>query len=79
MAKGSPTGNEWQKLPTATGPEAPFILGIDCLRRGYLKDPKGCQWTSVIVALDMEDIKQLPTLHGLSEDSSVVELLRGEE
>ncbi|KAK4827198.1 hypothetical protein QYF61_015226 [Mycteria americana] len=40
-AKVSLTGNEWQKHPTVTGPEAPCILGIDYLRRGYFKDSKG--------------------------------------
>ena len=39
-AKVSLTGNEWQKHPIVTGPEAPCILGIDYLRRGYFKDPK---------------------------------------
>jgi len=34
------TGKEWQKHPVVTGPEAPCILGIDYLRRGYFKDPK---------------------------------------
>ncbi|KAK4830897.1 hypothetical protein QYF61_013826 [Mycteria americana] len=40
-AEVSLTGNEWQKHPIVTGPEAPCILGIDCLRRGHFKDPKG--------------------------------------
>ena len=40
-AEVSLTGNEWQKHPIVTGPEAPCILGIDYLRRGYFKDPKG--------------------------------------
>ncbi|KAK4816508.1 LOW QUALITY PROTEIN: hypothetical protein QYF61_017608 [Mycteria americana] len=40
-AEVSLTGNEWQKHPIATGPEAPRILGIDYLRRGYFEDPKG--------------------------------------
>jgi len=39
-AEVSLTKNEWQKHPTATGPEAPCILGIDYLRRGYFKDQK---------------------------------------
>ncbi|KAK4819239.1 hypothetical protein QYF61_027193 [Mycteria americana] len=39
--KVSLTGNEWQKHTIVTGPEAPCILGIDSLRRGYFKDPKG--------------------------------------
>ncbi|KAK4826533.1 hypothetical protein QYF61_010030 [Mycteria americana] len=40
-AEVSLTGNEWQKHPIGTGPEAPCTLGIDCLRRGCFKDPKG--------------------------------------
>ncbi|KAK4816448.1 hypothetical protein QYF61_017176 [Mycteria americana] len=43
-AEVSLTGNEWQKHPVVTGLEAPCTLGIDCLRRGYFKDPKG-YWT----------------------------------
>ena len=34
-------GKDWPKHPTVTGPEAPCILGIDYLRKGYFKDPKG--------------------------------------
>ncbi|KAK4828266.1 LOW QUALITY PROTEIN: hypothetical protein QYF61_024931 [Mycteria americana] len=78
-AEVSPTGNEWQKHPIVTGPEAPCILGIDYLRRGYFKDPKGYRWAVGIAALGMEEIKQLSTLPGLSEDHSVVGLLRVEE
>jgi len=37
------TGQEWQKHPIVTGPEASCILGTDYLRRGYFKDPKGYQ------------------------------------
>jgi len=66
------TGQEWQKHPIVTGPEAPCILGIDCLRRGYFKDPKGYQWAFGIAALEMEKIEQLSILPGLSEDPSVV-------
>ncbi|GAB0208777.1 hypothetical protein GRJ2_003343400 [Grus japonensis] len=40
-AEVSLTGNDWEKHPIVTGPEAPCILGIDYLRRGYFKDPKG--------------------------------------
>ncbi|KAK4810808.1 hypothetical protein QYF61_008780 [Mycteria americana] len=78
-AKVSLTGNEWQKHPIVTGPEAPCILGIDYLRRGYFKDPKGYRWAFGIAALEMEEITQLSTLPGLSEDPSVVGLLRVEE
>ncbi|KAK4810705.1 hypothetical protein QYF61_007679 [Mycteria americana] len=59
--------------------EAPCILGIDYLRRGYFKDPKGYQWAFGIAALETEEIKQLSTLPVLSEDPSVVGLLRVEE
>ncbi|KAK4810701.1 hypothetical protein QYF61_007675 [Mycteria americana] len=78
-AEVSLTGNEWQKHPIVTGPEALCILGIDYLRRGYFKDPKGYQWAFGIAALETEEIKQLSTLPGLSEDPSVVGLLRVEE
>ncbi|KAK4818811.1 hypothetical protein QYF61_019740 [Mycteria americana] len=59
--------------------ETPCILGIDSLRRGYFKDPKGYWWAFGIAALEMEEIKQLSTLPGLSEDPSTVGLLRAEE
>ena len=77
-AEISLTGNEWQKHPIVTGPEAPCILGIDYLRRGYFKDPKGYRWAFGIAALETEAIEQLSTLPGLSEDPSVVGLLRVE-
>ena len=73
------TGQEWQKHPIMTGPEALCILGIDYIRRGYFKDEKGYQWAFGIAALEMEEIKQLSILPGLSVDPSVVGLLRVEE
>lgn len=39
-AEVSLTGNKWEKHSIVTGPEAPCILGINCLSRGYFKDPK---------------------------------------
>ncbi|KAK4821074.1 hypothetical protein QYF61_012416 [Mycteria americana] len=78
-AEVSLTGNEWQKHPIVTGPEAPCIFGIDCLRRGCFKDPKGYRWAFGIAALETEEIKQLSTLPGLSEDLSVVGLLKVKE
>ena len=78
-AEVSLTGQNRQKHPIVTGPEAPCILGIDCLRRGYFKDPKGHRWPFGIAALETEEIKQLSILSGLSEDPSVVGLLRVEE
>jgi len=78
-AEVSLTGQEWQKHPIVTVAEAPCILGVDYLRRGYFKDPKGYRWAFGIAALEMEEIKQLSILPGLSEDPSVVELLRVEE
>ncbi|GAB0208366.1 hypothetical protein GRJ2_003302300 [Grus japonensis] len=78
-AEVSLTGNEWQKHPIVTGPEAPCILGIDYCRRGYFKDPKGYQWAFGIAALETEETKQLSTLPGLSEDPTIVGLLRVEE
>ncbi|GAB0207422.1 hypothetical protein GRJ2_003207800 [Grus japonensis] len=78
-AEVSLTGNEWQKHPIVTGPEAPCILGIDYLRRGYFKDPKGYRWAFGIATLEAEEIEPLSSLPGLSEDPSVVGLLRVEE
>ncbi|GAB0192630.1 hypothetical protein GRJ2_001728300 [Grus japonensis] len=77
-AEVSLTGNDWQKHPIVTGPEAPCILGIDFLQRGR-KDPKGYRWAFGIAALEAEEIEQLSTLPSLSEDPSVVGLLRAEE
>ncbi|GAB0206423.1 hypothetical protein GRJ2_003107900 [Grus japonensis] len=78
-AEVSLTGKDWEKLPIVTGPEAPCILGIDYLRRGYFKDPKGYRWAFGIAALEVEEIEPLSSLPGLSEDPSVVGLLRVEE
>ncbi|RMC16226.1 hypothetical protein DUI87_08441 [Hirundo rustica rustica] len=78
-AKVSLTGNGWQKHPIVTGPEAPCILGIDYLRNGYFKDPKGYRWAFGIAAVETENIRQLNTLPGLSDDSCAVGLLRAEE
>ncbi|GAB0207577.1 hypothetical protein GRJ2_003223400 [Grus japonensis] len=77
--KVSLTGNDWEKHPIVTGPEAPCILGIDYLQKGYFKDPKGYWWAFGIAALELEEMKQLFTLPGLSEDPSVVGLLRVKE
>ena len=74
-AEVSLTGNEWQKHPVVTGLEAPCLRGIDYLRRGYFKDPKGYWWAFGIAALSTEKTKQLSSLPGLSEDLSVVGLL----
>ncbi|KAK4811243.1 hypothetical protein QYF61_022140 [Mycteria americana] len=76
---GKPTSTLGAQHPIGTGPEAPCILGIDYLRRGYFKDPKGYRWAFGIADLETEEIKQLSTLPGLSEDPSVVGLLRVEE
>ncbi|RMC05254.1 hypothetical protein DUI87_18439 [Hirundo rustica rustica] len=78
-AEVSLTGNGWQKHPIVTGPEAPCILGIDYLRNGYFKDPKRYRWAFGIAAVETEDIRQLSTLPGLSDDSCAVGLLRVEE
>ncbi|RMB93233.1 hypothetical protein DUI87_30355 [Hirundo rustica rustica] len=78
-AEVSLTGNGWQKHPIVTGPEAPCILGIDYLRNGYFKDPKGYRWAFGIAAVETEDIRQLSTLPDLSDDSCAVGLLRVEE
>jgi len=55
-AEVSFTGQEWQTHLIVTGPEAPCILGIDCLRRGYFKDPKGYGWAFYVAALQTEEI-----------------------
>ncbi|GAB0207213.1 hypothetical protein GRJ2_003186900 [Grus japonensis] len=73
------TGNDWEKHPIVTGPEAPCILGIDYLQKGYFKDPNGYWWAFGIAALEMEEIEQLSNLPDILEDPSVVGLLRVEE
>lgn len=59
-----------------TGQGAPCILGIDYLKRGHVKDPKGYQWAFGIAAVDTDSIRQLSVLSGLSEDLSVEGLLQ---
>ncbi|PKU36695.1 hypothetical protein llap_13006 [Limosa lapponica baueri] len=71
--------NKWEKHPIVTGPDAPCILGTDYLKRGYFKDPKGYRWAFGIAAVETEDITQLSTLPGLSDDPSVVGLLKVKE
>ncbi|RMB93697.1 hypothetical protein DUI87_29927 [Hirundo rustica rustica] len=73
------TGKEWEKHPIVTGPEAPCILGIDYLRTGYFKDPKGLRWAFGIAAVVTEGIRQLNTLPGLSENPSAVGILKVQE
>ncbi|KAJ7413212.1 hypothetical protein BTVI_43887 [Pitangus sulphuratus] len=73
------TGKEWLRHPIVTGPEAPCILGIDYLRSGYFKDPKGLHWAFGITTVETEEIRQLNTLPGLSDDPSAVGLLNVEE
>ncbi|GAB0205165.1 hypothetical protein GRJ2_002982100 [Grus japonensis] len=72
-AEVSLTGNEWQKHPIVTGPEAPCILGTDYLQKGYFKDPKGYWWAFGIAALEAEEIEPLSSLPGLSEDPLAAE------
>ncbi|KAJ7396400.1 hypothetical protein BTVI_145480 [Pitangus sulphuratus] len=72
------TGDKWEKHPIVTGPGAPCILGIDYLRRGYCKDPKGYRWAFGVATVPTEKIKQLSTLPGLSEDPFIVGLLQAE-
>lgn len=62
-----------------TGPGAPYILGIDCLRTGYFKDPKGCLWAFGIAAVETENIKELSALLGFQMTASIVGLLQVEE
>ncbi|OPJ79376.1 hypothetical protein AV530_010999 [Patagioenas fasciata monilis] len=73
------TGNKWERHPILTGPDAPCILGIDYLRRGYFKDPKGYPWAFGTEAAETEDIKQLSTVPDLSDDPSVVGLVKVKE
>ncbi|RMB88706.1 hypothetical protein DUI87_34946 [Hirundo rustica rustica] len=73
------TGKEREKHPIVTGPEAPCILGIDYLRSGYFKDPKGLRWAFGIATVVTEGIRQLNTLPGLSENPSAVGLLKVQE
>ncbi|GAB0208494.1 hypothetical protein GRJ2_003315100 [Grus japonensis] len=76
-AEVSLIGNDWEKDPTVTVPEAPCILGIDYLRRGYFKDPKGYWWAFGIATLEAEEIEPLSSLPGLSEDPSVCGVAEG--
>ncbi|PKU38847.1 enteropeptidase [Limosa lapponica baueri] len=76
---GGLTGNKWEKFPIVTGLDAPGILGIDSLRREYFKDPRGYRWAFGVVVVDTEKVVHLSTLRGLSEDPSIVGLLRVEE
>ncbi|KAJ7400181.1 hypothetical protein BTVI_107632 [Pitangus sulphuratus] len=61
------------------GPEAPCILGVDYLRREYFKDPKGYRWAFGVVTVTEEKSKRLSALPDLSEDPSIVGLLRVED
>ncbi|KAJ7414867.1 hypothetical protein BTVI_40009 [Pitangus sulphuratus] len=58
---------------------APCILGIDYLRNGYFKGPKGHGWVFGIATVETEVAKQLNSLLGLSETPSAVGLLKVEE
>ncbi|RMC21610.1 hypothetical protein DUI87_02477 [Hirundo rustica rustica] len=71
---------EWvAKTPHRDWPRGPMHPRIDYLRNGYFKDPKGYRWAFGIAAVDTDDIRQLSTLPGLSDDSCAVGLLRVEE
>ncbi|KAF4796452.1 hypothetical protein TURU_083926 [Turdus rufiventris] len=69
-AEVSWSGKERQKHPVVTIPVTLCILGIDFLRNSYYKDPKGLRWAFGISAVEAEDIKQLNSLPGLSENPS---------
>ena len=71
-AEVSLTGDRWEKHPIVASPEASCILGIDYLRRGCFKDPKGYRWVFGVATVNTEKIKQLSTLPGLSEDPFAV-------
>ncbi|RMC03420.1 hypothetical protein DUI87_20617 [Hirundo rustica rustica] len=52
------------------------VPAADCIGG---QNPKGYRWAFGIAAVETEDIRQLDTLPGLSDDSSAVGLLRAEE
>jgi len=52
-------------------PEAPFILGIDELRKGYFKEPKG-YWWAFGVAKHKEDQTALYPAWPLRRDPFIV-------
>ncbi|KAJ7425276.1 hypothetical protein BTVI_03354 [Pitangus sulphuratus] len=56
-AKISLTGDQWEKYPIVTGPEAPCILDMDYLRRRYFKDLKGYQWAFGVAVVTEEESK----------------------
>lgn len=65
------TSNKWQKHPIVTDMETWCILGMDYIRRGYFRDPKGYQWAFGVAAVDTESIKQLSSLPIQSLSESV--------
>ncbi|KAJ7413898.1 hypothetical protein BTVI_42143 [Pitangus sulphuratus] len=69
------TGDQWKKHSIVMDPEAPCILGMDYLKRGYFKDLKGYRWASGVAMVPKEKSKLLSALPGLSEDPSFVGLL----
>ncbi|RMC20136.1 hypothetical protein DUI87_00982 [Hirundo rustica rustica] len=76
----------WIRWPGTSDPQKYMALvdtGAQCTlmpsRNGYFKDPKGYRWAFGIAAVETEDIRQLNTLPGLSDDSCAVGLLRVEE
>ena len=73
------TSNKWQKHPIVTDLEALCILGMDYIRRGYFRDPKGYQWAFGVAAMDTQRIKQLSSLPSLLANPSVVGLLHVKE
>ncbi|KAJ7413970.1 hypothetical protein BTVI_41911 [Pitangus sulphuratus] len=78
-AEVSLRGDKWEKHPLVTGPEAPCILGIDYLRRGYFIDPKGYRWSLGVATVNTEKIIQLSTLTDLSEDPFIMGLMQVED
>lgn len=47
-------GDKWQKHPIVTGPEAPSVPAIGCLRGVYFKDPNGYQWVFSVATVTTE-------------------------
>ncbi|PKU29761.1 hypothetical protein llap_19935 [Limosa lapponica baueri] len=70
-AEVSLTGNKWEKHLIVTGPDAPCILGIDYLKRGYFKDPNGYCWAFGIEAAETEDITQLSMIRWLESQGVI--------
>ncbi|RMC20894.1 hypothetical protein DUI87_01747 [Hirundo rustica rustica] len=71
---------EWvAKTPHRDWPRGPMHPRHRLSQKWILQRPKGYRWAFGIAAVETEDIRQLNTLPGLSDDSCAVGLLRVEE